>query len=130
MSIGRIPYHIFPSIGSAFSASGGSRVSLPVAPSAYLYSHFAHVSGIPASEGTQGISVSQLKVIDSLIGGIVRMNEQPKPDYSITTEDPQSQYNAFVENLQKQIQAAVEASEAVSYPAANVDMGLLFSISA
>ena len=130
MSIGNIPYHVFPSIGSAFSASYGDRVSLPVAPSAYLYSHFRHVAGVPAPEGVQGISVSQLKILDSLISEIVRLNQQPKPNYNIQNEDPEKQYYALVENLQEQVRQAELANESLPFHAAAVNSGILFSISA
>jgi len=130
MSIGSIPYHVFPTIGSAFSASSGGRISLPVTPSSYIYSQFRYVSGIPAPEGTQGISVSQLKIIDALIDEIVRLNEQPKPDFSIQSEDPQSRYDAVMEDLQRQVSQAKAANETAPYPAAGTDIGLMFNISA
>ena len=130
MSIGSIPYHVFPSIGAAFSASQGARVSLPVNPSSYLYSHFRHVAGVPAQDGAPGISVSQLKILDSLIGEIVRLNEQPKPDFSIQTEDPENSYQAFVENLQSQVREAQTANASAPYPAPSPDLGVMFSISA
>jgi hypothetical protein len=129
MTIGKIPYNAFPSIGSALSASGGNRVSLPVTPSSYIYSHFRHVSGVPAEKGGQGVSVSQLKMLDSLIGEIVRLNEQPKPSFDIQTENHEKRFNAIVENLQKQVSSAQAANAASPYPAVSPDMGIMFSLS-
>jgi hypothetical protein len=129
MTVGKIPYHAFPSIGSAFSASQGSRISLPVTPSSYIYSHFRHVSGIPAEKGEQGVSVSQLKMLDSLIDEIIRLNEQPKPSFDIQG-DQEKRFNALVENLQKQVRSAQAANASAPYPATSPDMGIMFSLSA
>ena len=129
MNIGKIPYHVFPSIGSAFSASSGTRVSLPVTPSSYIYSQFRHVSGVPAPEGTQGISLSEIQILDSLITEIVRLNEQPKQDFSIQNQDPEYRFNAIIENLQKQVSQAQTANASAPYPAANPDIGIMFSLS-
>ena len=129
MNVGRIPYIAFPSIGTAFSASQGGRVSLPVAPSSYIYSHFRHVSGIPAEKGVQGISISQLKMLDSLIGEIERLNEHPRPSYDIQSENAEKRFNAIVENLQRQVRSAQAVNAANPYPATSPDMGIMFNLS-
>ncbi len=129
MNIGKMPYYILPNIGSAFSASQGGRISLPVTPSAYIYSHFRHVSGIPAPDGVQGVSISKLKILDALIAEIIRLNKQPKPAFHTQNDDAEKQFAAIVENLQKQIRSNKTAA-ANPYPAAAPDLGMMFSISA
>jgi hypothetical protein len=42
-------------------------MSIAVSPQSYIYSHFRHVSGIPASEGQSGAPLSNLRIIDNLI---------------------------------------------------------------
>jgi hypothetical protein len=51
---------------SSFNAHGG-RMSVAVSPESYIYSHFRHVSGIPASDGQPGAPLTNLRVLDILI---------------------------------------------------------------
>jgi len=128
MTIGGIPYNTFPSIGYAMSAARGGRMSLPVSPSVYIYSHFKHVTGVPAPEGTQGINISRLKILDTLIEQLARMKKQPSEYFGESGEDAEKRINILIEQYQKQIQAiqAASAPFVSNAPAA----GALFSISA
>jgi hypothetical protein len=42
-------------------------MSIAVAPQSYIYSHFRHVSGIPAAEGQTGAPLSNLRIVDNMI---------------------------------------------------------------
>jgi hypothetical protein len=128
MSIGGISYNTFPSIGYAMNAAQGGRMSLPVSPSAYIYSHFKHVSGVPAPEGTQGVNISRLKILDTLIEQLARMKKQPSGFVGEPGEDVEKRINILIEQYQKQIKAVQAASTPFvsNAPAA----GALFSISA
>ncbi|GHV94033.1 hypothetical protein AGMMS50293_03530 [Spirochaetia bacterium] len=119
MDIGAVPYHAFPSVGYAISASHGGRLSLPVSPSSYIYSHFKHVSGVPAPDGVQGVNISRLKILDTLIEQLARMKKQPQPHFGERGEDAEKRINALIEQYQSQIRAAQAASSAISFaPAA------------
>jgi len=129
MSIGGIPYNTFPSIGYAMNAARGGRMSLPVSPSVYIYSHFKHVSGVPAPEGTHGVNISRLKILDTLIEQLARMKKQPSGYVGIESgEGAEKRIDVLIEQYQKQIQAAQAASAPFvsDVPAT----GALFSISA
>ena len=127
MNVGAVPNYTFPSIGHAISAVGGGRMSLPVSPSVYIYSHFKHVTGVPAPEGTQGVNISRLKILDTLIEQLAKMKKQPSPYFGESGDDAEKRINVLIEQYQKQIQAASAATPYVSaVPAA----GALFSISA
>jgi hypothetical protein len=127
MNIGSVSSHAFPSIGYAMSASRNGRMSLPVSPGLVIYSHFKHVSGTPAPEGTSGVNISRLKILDTLIEQLSKMKKQSSVDHGELSENDEKRINALIEQYQKQIKAA----QAVSFytPAAPAT-GALFNISA
>jgi len=127
MSIGTVPYHAFPSVGFAMSASSNGRMSLPVSPGMVIYSHFKHVSGTPAPEGTSGVNITKLKILDTLIEQLSKMKRQSAVESSTLSENDEKRINALIDQYQKQIKAA----QAVNFyaPAAPAT-GALFNISA
>jgi len=126
MSIGAISSNSIPSIGYAITASMGGRTSLPVSPSMVIYSHFKHVSGIPAPEGTKGVNISKLKILDTLIEQLSKMKSQPVAQINMNESD-EKRINALIDQYQKQIKAAQAAP--IYTPAAPVT-GALFNIAA
>jgi hypothetical protein len=126
MNIGAVPHHAFPSIGYAISAASGGRMSLPVSPSQLIYSHFKHVSGTPAPEGTSGVNITKLKILDTLIEQLSKMKNQPSANSGIVDEHDEKRINALIEQYQKQIKAAQSVS--IYTPIAPIT-GALFSIS-
>ena len=123
----------FPNIGHAISVSHNGRLSLPVSPSAYIYSHFRHVSGTPAPEGVQGVNISRLKILDHLIEQLVRAKQQQASasiGESLPIGDADRRVEALIEQYQKQIQAIQAASAATQYVPFFQVTGMLFNISA
>lgn len=56
------------SLVSAMSQSShGGRMSVAVAPQSYIYSHFRHVSGVPAPDGQSGAPLTSLRMLDIMI---------------------------------------------------------------
>jgi len=125
MEIGNVPHHTFPSIGYAISAASNGRMSLPVSPSQLIYSHFKHVSGTPAPEGTSGVNISKLKILDTLIEQLSRMKNQPAADFEMAGEHDENRINALIDQYQKQMKATQAAG--VYSPIAPIT-GALFSI--
>jgi hypothetical protein len=118
----------FPSIGYALTVSRSNKMSLPVSPTSYIYSHFKHVSGVPAPEGTQGVAVSRLKVLDVLIEQLSQMKKRPDfaPD-RISDE----QIDALITKYEGQIKAARAANTVMPYTLApSAPSGALFNLSA
>ena len=124
MNIGAVPNHTFPSIGYAMSAAANGRMSLPVSPGMVIYSHFKHVSGTPAPEGTTGVNISKLKILDTLIEQLSKMKKDAVVDFGSFNESDEKRINALIDLYQKQIKTA----QAVSYytPAAPLT-GALFN---
>jgi hypothetical protein len=125
MNIGNIPYHAFPSIGYAINAASSGRTSLPVSPSQVIYSHFKHVSGTPAPEGTTGVNISKLKILDTLIEQLDRMKNRAEFKIDTSNENDENRINALIDQYQKQIRI-VQNSRLYS-PAAPAT-GVLFNI--
>ncbi|MDR1307521.1 MAG: hypothetical protein LBK74_08110 [Treponema sp.] len=114
-------------IGYALRASGGDRMSLPVSPASYIYSHFRHVSGIPAPEGTRGVAITRLKILDVLIEQLGQMKKQA--DFKLDTAFSDDQINSLIEKYEGQIKAARAANAAMPYvPAPQAPTGALFSL--
>jgi hypothetical protein len=127
MNIGAIPHQAFPSMGYAITASNNGRASLPVSPALVIYSHFKHVSGTPAPEGTQGVNISKLKILDTLIEQLSKMKDRPTMDFGNLDGNDEQRINVLIEQYQKQIKAAQNVS--VYVPAAPAT-GALFNIAA
>jgi hypothetical protein len=122
-------------MGYAISISQSGKASVPVSPSAYLYSHFEHVSGVPAPEGVKGVNIDKLKILDTLIGQLSRMKSQPEPPESLeslaigTDQDNEKRINALIEQYQNQIRTTQAANASNPYAAPAPLVGALFSIS-
>jgi len=127
MDIGAVTHHAFPSIGYALSASNAGKMSLPVAPGMLIYSHFKHVSGTPAPEGTQGVNISKLTILNTLIEQLAKMKGNEAADFGNLEENDEKRINALIEQYQKEIKAAQSVS--VYTPSAPAT-GLLFNIAA
>ena len=126
-------YPAFPSIGYAISVSDSGRMSVPVAPSAYIYSHFKHVSGVPATDGESGVSINRLKIIDTLIEQISRMKQEPDPMVNMQEMDlemeNEARINAMIEQYHSQFQNIQAANANNPYAPASPLTGMVFNIS-
>jgi hypothetical protein len=104
-------------------------MSLPVAPSSYIYSHFKHVSGFPAPEGTRGVTITKLKILDVLIEQLGKLKKQDSlvPGAAVSEE----RLDALIEQYKTQIRQAKAASEIIPYiPAPAAPAGAIFSLTA
>ena len=136
MNISDIPYPSFPSVGYAISiAQNSGRASVPVSPSAYIYSQFEHVSGVPAPEGVRGVNIDKLKILDTLIGQLSRMKQQPEPAEALesreigTDQGNEMRINNLIERYQNQIRTTQAANANNPYAAPAPLVGAIFNIS-
>ncbi len=127
-------YSLSPNLGYAISISGSGKASIPVSPSNYIYSHFKHVSGIPAPDGMQGVSISKLKVLDVMIERLSKMKQQPEMT-SVqgkemgTQQMSDKQIDALIETYKNEMKQAQIASKAMPYkPSPDISAGMLFNI--
>lgn len=135
MSIGNVSnnFNTFPSVSHAASAVSGGRMSVPVAPSQVIYSYFKHVSGTPAPEGTTGVNISRLQILNTLIDQLDKMKGQggtgqaPMVDTGTIGGLDEKRVNALIEQYHQQIKAAQSISP---YTPASPATGSLFNIAA
>jgi hypothetical protein len=118
-----------PASSYALSSYASSRLSFPVAPSAYIYAQFEHVSGVPVPEGGRGVAVSKLKILDVLIDQLSKIKQKPEPTYAAGGRLDDGQVDALIEQYETQIRGARAASAAMPYRSAPAaPAGLLFNL--
>ncbi|MDR3167458.1 MAG: hypothetical protein LBT93_05895 [Treponema sp.] len=119
-----LPSNALPSIGYAISVSRGGRMSLPVSPANYIYSHFKHVSGVPAPEGVRGVAINKLKILDVLIEQLSQIKK--RGDSTAASDD---RIDALIEQYETQIRQAKAASVSMPYnPAPQAPVGAIFNL--
>lgn len=110
-----------------FVSGAGGKLYVPVKPSSVVYAQFDHVSGFAAKSNQNGVSVSKIQILNSLINQLVSMKNTPKvqPDVNMTGD----QMDAMIENYQGQIQASMQMAQATGYGLAGVkpQAGQMFS---
>jgi hypothetical protein len=119
----------YPTSTLAFSARSAGRISLPVAPSQYIYSHFEHVGGVPAPEGQRGVSVNKLKILDVLIDQLVQIKKKPDPAFGAAGPISEERIDALIEQYEKEIRVAQKANLRMPYtPAPAAPSGAVFNL--
>ena len=109
--------------GLNYTLTQSGKMALPVDPSALIYSHFEHVSGIPAQKGFHGVSISKLNLLDVLIG---RLNQAPAGS---STANPFEGIDSVIESYSNSVRQANAASAAMPYtPSPNAHPGALFTL--
>ena len=123
--VNSVPNISLPNLSYLKSFTG--KTSLPVDPSALVYANFQHVQGTPAPEGTQGVSISKLNLLDALINqiGILKPNSGTQSEIN-NFAGP----DALIESLVKQVGELNTAGKASPYnpPAQNTEGSILFNI--
>ena len=115
---------IVPSLYYNYSQNG--KMSFPVDPPYLMYSHFEHVSGVPAMNGLQGVSISKLNLLDVLI---TRLNQIRNTQSSGIRADQSEGIDSVIESYRSQIKQAHAASQAMPYnPSPNANAGALFNL--
>ncbi len=112
--------------GAVGSSGAAGKLYVPVSKSALLYSHFDHVSGIAARSGQEGVSISKIRILNSLIDRLSAIKNQPKESITDISDD---QAQVLIEQYQKQIQQTV-AQQPYVLAGAKPQAGVLFAIDA
>lgn len=94
------------SYSSSISSSGSSgKLYVPVSRSSLIYSNFDHVSGVAAKTGQNGVSISKIRILNSLIERLSAIQNEPKKSVQNISEN---QAEVLIKNYQKQISQAVQ----------------------
>ena len=112
--------------GAVGSSGAAGKLYVPVSKSALLYSHFDHVSGVAARSGQEGVSISKIRILNSLIDRLSAIKNQPKESVTDISDD---QARVLIDQYQKQIQQTV-AQQPYVLAGAKPQAGALFAIDA
>jgi len=117
-----------------------NRMSLPVDPALLIYSQFEHVYGTAAPQGTQGVAINQLRLLNVLIGQLsqVRRDAAPPPIMAeasegavegLTSPLPDTYIDTLVESYRSEILQTRAASAAMPYISSpSAQSGAVFSL--
>ena len=120
-----------------------NRMSLPVDPALLIYSQFEHVYGTAAPQGTQGVAINQLRLLNVLIGQLAQVRRDAPPPIMAEANDPaveglpgdagapptNAHLDALVESYRSEILQSRAASAAMPYiPAHSAQSGAVFSL--
>ena len=119
-------YSSIISYGGMANSGAAGKLYVPVSRSALLYSHFDHVSGVAAGNGQQGVSISKIRILNSLIDRLSAIKNQPKESIQDLSDD---QAQVLIEQYQKQLQQTV-AQQSFMLAGAQPMAGALFAIDA
>ena len=111
------------------SSSGHGKLYVPVAQSNVIYAHFDHVTGVAAKPNQQGVSISKIQILNSLLNQLISMKNQPKLDAKVE-EMSDSQLDALIQSTQTKIQTNVQMAQATGYGLAGAapEAGAVFSL--
>lgn len=118
-------------MNSLYSATqNAGKLYVPVSSSALIYSHFDHVSGVKAKNGQNGISISKIRILNTLIDHLSSL--QSKPTFDSKKLISSENIDSLIENYQTQIKQIVTASQTAPYGLAGKlpESGILFSFDA
>ena len=105
------------------------KAAFPVSPSSYIYSRFEHVIGVPAPEGTAGVAVSKLKILDVLIDQLSQLKRKGDPSFGASGPISEDRIDALIEQYETQIRGARAANLAMPYaPKPSAPAGAIFNL--
>jgi hypothetical protein len=127
-----IPNNSIVGIGYVLNTSERGKIALPVEPATLVYSYFKHVSGVPAPEGSLGVTISKLNILDILIERMSQIRKNGNMADFILSEDsmpvPEDHLDALIEAYKAQIRDAAEAHAVMPYmPAPMAQAGAVFN---
>ncbi len=113
------------------ASSGQGKLYVPVSQQNVIYAHFDHVTGVAAKPNQQGVSISKIQILNSLLNQLISMKNQPKVNVSPENMDD-SQLDALIQSTQTKIQTQVQVAQATGYGLAGAapQAGAVFSLDA
>lgn len=116
---------------STISGGAGGKLYVPVNQALLLYSHFDHVSGFAANSGQNGISISKIRILNTLIERLTAAKSGAVKNTEAAPQSPE-QLDALIENYQQQLRQTVKAAEVTPYMLAGArpETGMLFTLTA
>ena len=97
----------YSNISHSSGASG--KLYVPVNPNSVLYAQFNHVSGVPAKQGQNGVSISKIQILNTLIDNLSRIKKSAVTEKNSVMSDAQAE--VLIKNYQAQIQSATQSAK-------------------
>lgn len=90
---------------SSANSNAYNKLYVPVNKASLLYSHFEHVSGVPAKQNQQGVSISKLRILNSLIDKVSSGDKE-----LLSKEEPvkDSQIDKMINIYQQKFESALK----------------------
>lgn len=113
-----------------FVSGTGGKLYVPVKPSSVVYAQFDHISGVAARANQDGISVTKIQILNSLINQLVSMGQTPKAQPSADMSN--RQVDSLIAQSHGSIQDAVHTAQMSGYGLAGAmpQLGVVLSVSA
>ncbi len=108
------------------AAYASSPLSFPVDRSQYIYARFKNIHSVPAMGNTSGVSLSRLRVIDTLVGNLKNSPSLPGSEQLSNMND--SQLNALINQLAEKVHQKASAPASVPGYASRVQTAMVFDI--
>lgn len=117
------------------SVSAGGRAYVPVNPNQYVYSQFKYVAGVPAEEGSRGVPLTKLKILNTIIDQLVTMkdskaNAELKGKNLLPEGLDETQIDALIEKYQSEVRSAITGFSNTAYKPPMPEAGTLLSMTA
>lgn len=91
---------------STYSTASAGKLYVPVSKNALLYSHFKNVSGVAAKNGQNGVPITKIQILNSIIERLSTIKSEPKVSFDSISDERADQ---LIKNYQAQIQQAVKS---------------------
>ncbi len=117
------------------SVSSGGRAYVPVNPNQYVYSQFKYVAGVPAEDGSRGVPLTKLKILNTIIDQLVTMRNN-KADSQIKGRNflpeglDETQIDALIEKYQGEVRSTISSFQGIPYKPAMPEAGAVLSMTA
>jgi hypothetical protein len=102
------------------------KISLPVAREYSLYARFKHVQGVPSETGKGTVPFNRLVVLNSLIEGLSKKQEQP--GFGQLPGESSKRLDFLAEQYSRALHMAVSAHPAAFSRNSTADTGLLVNM--
>ena len=111
---------------SVVTSSSGS-LSVPVKSSAVIYAQMKYVHGKAAPKGQNGVSLTKIRILNTLIDQLVSMKGKSNALYGPGANLSDDQKDALIATYQKEIQTAVAQAQNLGLAGVVPEPGSLFS---
>lgn len=116
----------------SFPRGGMGKLYVPVKPASVIFAQYDHVSGFAARRGENGVSLSKVQILNTLIGHLaaIKGGSAASPAAAPNALNDK-QIDAMIKSLQQQVKQTVSAPSAqYALSGAQPQSGMLFSIEA